>query len=488
MADEISQVVEMEYKGVYYLFKGTKAMIAAMARMVKSLQEWKNEKYLKKPGNCTWEKLQEVSNGTPPILEFPKEMLEPRPIGKDADGNVIFGKSDFDIYCEKYNLRYSIMPDLNPNDDYIPVAVPSQDMGIHQEQIKAVMGRRIQAEEAKNAEYDKKIAEVKERIANAKTDTEKAEAEAEFKMLEEAKAQNKELLEESKAKADRDNVLDFAEYLKQGEGTLAEFNPEMALAQENACGIVKEYKPYDCMWPVREAELVPEGKEIVYSQKTSDDKIHYIRRKFVEDKQGNIYSEYYVKIPGKRKEEKFSDFGFSQEEWEKKLPEMLKLAGLQNEQPTAVVCGGMDRFAKYQEFMEENFKKAQEQSLGEKQEESKEYSSEEAKEFVEEHNSEARTKEDYEDSQFTTMKVETDRMMYDDEGILCLQTEDGLLRGVMVDSMDETYTEIFIKGDNTYSLVQPDGKQMKLTGAEILEKNADSIVDEVVKAASRKGR
>jgi len=27
MADEIAQVVEMEYKGAYYLFKGTKAMI-----------------------------------------------------------------------------------------------------------------------------------------------------------------------------------------------------------------------------------------------------------------------------------------------------------------------------------------------------------------------------------------------------------------------------------------------------------------------------
>ena len=67
MADEISQVVEMEYKGVYYLFKGTKAMIAAMARMVKALQEWHNEKYLKKPGNCTWEKLQEVSEGTPAV-------------------------------------------------------------------------------------------------------------------------------------------------------------------------------------------------------------------------------------------------------------------------------------------------------------------------------------------------------------------------------------------------------------------------------------
>ena len=79
MADEIAQVVEMEYKGAYYLFKGTKAMIAMMARFVKALTEWKNEKYLKKPGNCTWEKLQAVSEGTPPILEFPKEMFEGYP-------------------------------------------------------------------------------------------------------------------------------------------------------------------------------------------------------------------------------------------------------------------------------------------------------------------------------------------------------------------------------------------------------------------------
>ena len=54
------------------------------------------------------------------------------------------------------------MPDLNPNDDYIPVAVPAQDMGIHQEQIKAVMGRRIQAEETANSEYDVKIQQVKD--------------------------------------------------------------------------------------------------------------------------------------------------------------------------------------------------------------------------------------------------------------------------------------------------------------------------------------
>ena len=30
MADEIAQVVDLEYKGIYYLLKGTKAMITSM--------------------------------------------------------------------------------------------------------------------------------------------------------------------------------------------------------------------------------------------------------------------------------------------------------------------------------------------------------------------------------------------------------------------------------------------------------------------------
>ena len=43
MADEIAQVVDLEYKGIYYLLKGTKAMIAAMVSGVKSLHEWNHQ-------------------------------------------------------------------------------------------------------------------------------------------------------------------------------------------------------------------------------------------------------------------------------------------------------------------------------------------------------------------------------------------------------------------------------------------------------------
>ena len=485
MADEISQVVEMEYKGVYYLFKGTKEAIATIVRVVKALHNWSNEKYLKAPGNCTWEKLQKISNGTPPLLEFPKEMFEPLPVGKDSKGNIVYGKSEFELYCEKYELRYCMMPDLNPYDDYIPVAVPAQDVGVHQEQIKAVMGRRIKNEEKKDKEYEALIRRAEEKIANATSDKERAAAEAELQMLKDAKAQNEKLLAESKEKADRDNVLDFAEYLKQGEGSLVEFNPKLALDQENCCGIVKEFNPYDCMWPVRDAELIPESKEVYYSQRTSDDKIHYIRRKFVEDEHGHIFSEYYVRIPGSSNEKVFSDYGLSQTEWEKQLPHVLKEAGLQNETPTAVVQS-KDRFMKYQEFMEENFSKAQENHLGQEQEAV--YSTTEARDFVEEHNEDMKRKKDFKDSQYTRVTVDTDRIMYDEEDVLCLQTKDGLLRGVMVDSMDERYSRIFIDAENLYAVKMPDGEKLHILGEDIIAKENSALKEIAQRTAGGRGR
>ena len=76
------------------------------------------------------------------------------------------------------------------------------------------------------------------------------------------------------------------------------------------------------------------------------------------------------------------------------------------------------------------------------EEKDKTYSSDEAKEFVEKHNENEEVKKAYEDSQFTIIKVDSEKLMYDEDDVLCLQTEDGLLRGVMVDSMDEKYAEI----------------------------------------------
>ena len=479
MADEIAQVVEMEYKGVYYAFKGTKATIAAIVSAIKALADWQHTKYLNKSGNCDWAKMQEISKGTPPILEFPKEMFEEREVGKTKDGTPIM-KSDFDLYCEKYDLRYCIMPDLNPNDDYIPVAVPAQDMGIHQEQIKAVMNRRIQREEEKDKEYDVRIAELKERIKNA--DGDKKAAEEELRSLELGKSQNQELLHESKEKLEKDNVLDFAEYLRQGKGTLMETDPQMALTQENICGIVKEYTPYECMFPIRDESLVPDSKEIYYSQRTSDDKIHVVKRRFLQDEQGNIYSEYSVRMPGSTDVKRFDDKGKTKEEWEKEIPKVLEAGGFLADEPTAV-SQSEERFLKYKEFLERNFKAAPEEG----HEKTEVYSNEEAKEFIEGYAREKEQAKDFEESLYTTVAVPATKIMADGEQVVCMELTEGLVKGVMVESMDDVSARVFVKEDAVYSVVKPDGQTKEMTGADIVAEATKSAKEELAKAIA-KGR
>lgn len=483
MADEIAQVVEMEYKGMYYLFKGTKAMIAMMATAIKAVTDHYHNKYLNKPGNCDWKKMQEISNGTPPILEFPKEMFEEKVVHVQPDGTEV-RKSDFDLYCEKYNLRYCIMPDLNPNDDYIPVAVPTQDVGIHKEQIKAVMERRIQREENKDKALDEKIILVKEKIANATSDGEREAAEKELAMLFDAKAQNVDLLKESKEKAEHENEIDFAEYLKQGEGTLFERNPEKALEQDAVCGIVREYAPYDCMWPIRDEDHVPKSGEIFYSQTTSDEKIHMIKREFKKDDHGHIFSEYKVRIPGSAEVQVFSDYGFSKEQWKNQIPGILRAAGLENGQKTAVIQSE-ERFKMYREYVEANFKKASE---GEIPDEAKEFSSKDAEQFVKEHNENVRDRCNYEESLYSTVIVPVSKLMPDGEAVMCMEMSEGLVKGIRIDSMDEKSARVMIKDDVTYSVSKPDGSVQEMSGADIVRSVNGAVSDASTKVAGRGSR
>ena len=116
MADEIAQVVDLEYKGIYYLLKGTKAMITSMVSAIKALHTWQHKKWLEKPGSCSWQKIQEASEGMAPILEFPAEMFE-KTIDITNDKS-IKGEgfiSPFEYYCRQNGLRYCIIRSLNAN-------------------------------------------------------------------------------------------------------------------------------------------------------------------------------------------------------------------------------------------------------------------------------------------------------------------------------------------------------------------------------------
>ena len=150
MADEVSQVVEFECKGCVYLLKGTKEMIAYMGKLIMAMKNWGHEHRMNAEGPSSWKKIQEVSEGTPVILNFPKEMFD-KTMQDPKDGGKFI--SPFELYCREHKLRYCKMPDPNPDDGYIPIAVPCQDAGIHSQQIEHYMKRKIVKEEAKDEDY-----------------------------------------------------------------------------------------------------------------------------------------------------------------------------------------------------------------------------------------------------------------------------------------------------------------------------------------------
>ena len=461
MADEIAQVVDLEYKGIYYLLKGTKEVIAAMVKGIKNLTNWTHKKWLDKPGSCSWQKIQEASEGMAPILEFPKEMFEETiDISKDPDVKGSGKISPFEYYCRKNGLRYCIMPDLNPNDDYIPVVVLAQDFGIHDEQIKSYMTKRVAAEESKDKDYDAKIEEAKERLSKAETPEEKEKIEEEIKELEEAKAQNKELLDESNEKMEKNNVLEFADYLKQAKGTDFLDNPDRALMQAESCGMVREFMADDCMYPIRDEGFVPDSKELYYSQKTGDDKLLTVKRKFETDDKGLVYSVYEVKDPlNGDKVELVSDRGLSYEAWKEKLSEILKRAGIMKDQPLTVVRSE-EGLKEYVLSLDENFTKAQKDG---------QEISNEAKIEIESARKDAQQEQAYARSFYSTVIVPSESVMPSDNMILSLELDDGLVEGVSLVAIDSDNARISIRSDEKYAYIGADGKEKTLSGDEILK-------------------
>lgn len=468
MADEIAQVVDLEYKGIYYLLKGTKAMIATMVNGIKALSEWNHKKWLEKPGSCSWQKIQEASEGMAPIMEFPKEMFEQTiDITGDPDIKGSGKISPFEYYCQKNGLRYCIMPDLNPYDDYIPVAVLAQDFGIHDEQIKSYMRKRVENEEACDKDYDEKIKEAEERLEEAKTPEEKEEIEKEIEALKQGKAENSDLLKESKQKMERSNVLDFAEYLKQGAGSRFEEDPSRVMAQAETCGVVKEFMAKDCMYPIRDEGLLPESREIYYSQKTGDDTLLTVKRSFEVDENGMVYSIYEASDPESGKvSSPVSDRGCNMEAWAKKLPQLLKEAGMYQDQPMAVTRSE-DNYKDYVLGLDLNFSEARE---GEKD------ISKEAQIVIDSAKDDTAKREAYAKSFYSTLTVPSTSIMPNENQILSLELDDGLVEGVSLVGMNSDSAKISIRSDENYTFTDGKGRERTLTG------------DEIIKAIEGKGK
>ncbi len=457
MGDEIAQVVDLEYKGIYYLLIGTRELIAKMCRGIKLLHEWNHKKWLEKPGSCSWQKICEASEGGAPILEFPKEIFEETiDISKDKD---VKGKgmiSPFEYYCRKNNLRYCMMPDLNPNDDYIPVAVLSQEFGIHDEKIKAYMRRRIEKEEEKDKGYEKDIDKAQAALEEA-SGKEKEEIEKNIETLKEAKEQNSALLQESKEKMEKGNVLEFADYIKQAEGTDFLKDPDRALAQAQTCGIVRDFMPDECLYPIRDSGMMPESGELYYLQKCGEGDFLTMQRKFEKDEKGCVYSIYRTMEEDADPLE-VTDKGCSAEEWKERLSEFMKKAGIYTDQPLSVV-GDMERFRDYMAGPVGNFTKAQSDGQELSQEAAIEISA------MKEDDMQRRA---YLQSFYSTLTVPSEKIMPSDKQILSLEIDGGLVEGISLVGMDSDHARISIRSDEQYSFIATDGKEKQISGDEII--------------------
>ena len=481
MADEIAQVVDLEYKGVYYLLKGSRELIAKMCMMIKFLHEWNHKKWLEKPGSSTWQKIQEASEGSAPILEFPKEMFEETiDITNDSDVKGSGMISPFEYYCRKNNLRYCMMPDLNPNDDYIPVAVLSQEFGIHDEQIKAYMRKRVEAEEAKNKGYEEQIDDAKRALEDAEGDA-KERIEKDLEALQEAKEQNSSLLKESREKMEKGNVLEFADYLKQAEGTEVLSNPDAVMTQAETCGIVREYMPDECMYPIRDSGLIPEGGKVYYMQKCGEESYISVERSFETDEKGCVYSIYSAEHPDKDDSYiQISDKDCSNAEWADRMTEFFKKTGMYKDQPVNVARDA-DSFFDYRAVLDENFTKARSDG----QELSGQMQIERAM-----MRDEAEQRAAYVRSFYSTLTVPSEQVMPNDRQILSLELDDGFVEGISLVGIDSDKAKISIRSDKQYCFIGEDGKEKQLSGDEIINaiKNKAENEDIARKHARNAGR
>ncbi len=458
--DDISQVVQMEYKGTYYVLKGTTKVISYFAKAIKALGEFIHKKYQERPGACTWNRLQELSEGNPIVLEFPIEMLEEKMEFPNEDEPVTM----FEHYCNQNGLHYTILPDFNPNDDYVPVGILSQDMAIHEEHIKSVMNKRIESQESKNKSYSELLSELETELVNETDNDKREKLEVQIENVKEAMKQNEDLLSESKDKMEKNNVIDFVEYLKQGEDTNFSDNPDIALEDMEEQGILKDLEPKECMMPIRDKNLVPESKEIYYTQ-VVDDNVYSIQRTFNEDENGIVYSDYRVVDPNNpQTPTEFTDKDMTSKEFEKSLPNLLSDAGVSADEPT-VALRDRNHYMAYLGGL--NFygtQEAESKNLG--------FSSEEAKEFIEKEVENEKTRKAYDKSRERTFIVSMDKVMLNDENSLVVEVDDGLLQGANVTFTDDDEAQVTISKDKEYNLINGENKE-KVTGNEVLSNFTD---------------
>ena len=92
---------------------------------------------------------------------------------------------------------------------------------------------------------------------------------------------------------------------------------------------------------------------------------------------------------------------------------------------------------------------------------------------------------DYEESLYTTVSVPATKIMADGEQVVCMELSEGLVKGIVVESMDESTARVFVKEDSVYSVVKPNGQTKEMSGKDIIDEATKSAREELAKSIVR---
>ena len=320
MADELTQVIELETKIGSILINGSLKIAQMVGRMINALFEWsekttkKNEeKDLNRPGVKNMADIIKLSEGPSVVLYT-----------RDIDYNKLAQ------VAEAQGLHWAVMPDNNPLDGLCPLFVPAQEAPMFNELLKAYAKEHLEEEQAQRKVYETEIAEETEKMQNAKTPEEKTNFETRIENYKQAQDEIQRWIDYEKGVLDKDDASlaqnDIVSYLREFKDTDFEKHPERAMAEyEKGVEIGRKFTIKDCLQPVRDKRYIPESSAMFY---IPDIGAIVTRTYHIDKETGLVYSNYKFKTQD-GEIHTFSDHNMTAAKWNaSELPELMDKANL----------------------------------------------------------------------------------------------------------------------------------------------------------------
>ena len=309
MADEITQVIELETKIGTILINGTLKIAQMIGRMINALFDWSE----KKAGNKSIGNIIKLSEGPPVVLHVRN-----------------INQAKILEAAKKQGLHFAELPDYDPSDGLYPIFVPAQEAPMWNEIIKLYATQQLEKDVEQKKVYETEIAEETEKMQNAKTPEGKANFETRIENYKQAQDEIQRWIDYENGVLDKDDASlaqnDIVSYLKEFKGTDFEKHPERAMAEyEKGVEIGRKFTIKDCLQPVRDKSYIPDSSVMFY---IPDVGASVTRTYHIDKETGLVYSNYKFKTKD-GEIHTYSDHNMTAAKWNaSELPELMDKANL----------------------------------------------------------------------------------------------------------------------------------------------------------------